>query len=57
MIRLEMFTKMAGWFQDLLPGVFVYLCMENELSWARSFGFFPPANAALKDLLDKRLRG
>jgi spore photoproduct lyase len=54
-IRLEMFTKMTGWLRDMLPGVFVYFCMENELSWTRSFGFFPPSNAALKELLDKRL--
>ena len=56
-IRIEMFTKMAGWFQDLLPGVFVYFCMENELSWNKSFGYFPASNAALKSLLDQRLRG
>ncbi len=55
-IRLEMFKKMAGWFQDLLPGVFVYFCMENELSWNKSFGYFPASNAALKSLLDQRLR-
>jgi spore photoproduct lyase len=54
-IRLEMFKKMAGWFKDLLPGVFVYFCMENELSWNTSFGCFPASNAALKSLLDKRL--
>ena len=55
-IRLEMFTKMAGWFKALLPGVFVYFCMENELSWNKSFGYFPASNAALKSLLDRRLR-
>jgi len=55
-IRLEMFKKMAGWFQDLLPGVFAYFCMENELSWNRSFGYFPPTNAALKELLDRRVK-
>jgi spore photoproduct lyase len=54
-LRLEMFTKMAGWLTDLLPGVFVYFCMENELSWKTSFGFFPASNAALKELLDRRL--
>ncbi len=55
-IRLEMFKKMAGWFKALLPGVFVYFCMENELSWNTSFGSFPTSNAALKDLLDQQLR-
>ena len=55
-IRLEMFKKMASWFKDLLPGVFVYFCMENERSWNTSFGSFPASNAALKSLLDKRLR-
>ena len=54
-IRLEMFRKMACWFHDLLPGVFVYFCMENSRSWNESFGYFPPTNAALKELLDRRI--
>ena len=53
---LEMFKKMALWFQDLLPGVFVYFCMENSRSWNESFGYYPPTNAALKELLDRRIR-
>ena len=54
-IRLEMYAKMAGWFKDLLPGVFVYFCMENSRSWNASFGYFPPTDAALKQLLDQRI--
>ena len=54
-IRLEMYAKMTGWLKELLPGVLVYFCMENSRSWHSSFGYFPPANAALKELLDRRI--
>ncbi len=54
-IRLEMYRKMTRWFKDLMPGVFVYFCMENSRSWQASFGYFPPTNTALKELLDRRI--
>lgn len=54
-IRLDLYRDMARWFAELLPGVFVYFCMENQCSWQAAFGYFPPANAALKQLLDRRI--
>jgi spore photoproduct lyase len=54
-IRLEMFKAMTAWIKELLPGAFVYFCMENARSWNSSFGYFPDGNAALKELLDRRI--
>lgn len=55
-IRLEMFKKMYGWIQDYSKDVCVYLCMESEEVWQKSFGWSPGSSAKLKKLLDDQVR-
>ena len=40
-IREEIYRKMKSWIHAEAPAVFVYLCMESRLVWARSFGKAP----------------
>lgn len=56
-IRIDMFSKMYQWIRAYSQDVFVYLCMENDEIWKRSFGWSPRSSAGLKKLLDARVRG
>ncbi len=55
-IRVEMFKKMGEWIRSYSPEVFVYLCMESQPVWRKSFGWSPQSSAELKRLLDDRVR-
>lgn len=54
-IRLEMFSKMYQWIKSYSEGIFVYLCMEHDEVWRKSFGWSPGSSAKLKRLLDERV--
>ncbi len=55
-IRIEMFSRMYQWIRAYSPDVLVYLCMESDEVWKRSFGWSPKSSAGLKKLLDARVR-
>lgn len=48
--RIELYRDMIGKIRSLAPGVPVYLCMETEEVWKRSFGEGPDANAVTAEL-------
>ena len=56
-IRIEMYTRIAEWIRNYAPGVFIYLCMENEEVWQKSLGFAPLSNQDLMRELDNQCRG
>ena len=55
-IRIEMFRKMNEWIHDFDPSVFVYLCMESDEVWQKSFGWSPKKISTLSKMLDDRVR-
>ena len=55
-IRVEMFKKMYQWIKSYSQDVLVYLCMENDEVWRKSFGWSPGSSAALKRMLDERVK-
>ena len=55
-IRIEMFSKMVQWIRSYSHDVFVYLCMESEEIWKKSFGWSPKNSGELKRMLDERVR-
>ncbi len=55
-IRIEMFEHMVRWIRQVSGDVFVYLCMESDEVWRRSFGWSPGSSARLKRMLDDRVR-
>jgi spore photoproduct lyase len=55
-IRIEMFQKMYHWIKSYSPDVLVYLCMESDEVWRKSFGWSPGNSAALKKLLDRQVK-
>ena len=55
-LRIEMYSKMVRWLKEANPEVFIYMCMEREDVWDQVFGFHPPGNRALKQMLDDRCR-
>lgn len=54
-IRINMFKHIYSVIKSHAPDVFVYLCMEREEIWQKSFGWSPRNSAELKTLLDKRV--
>ncbi len=54
-VRVQMFRKMYEWIKHYSKDVFVYLCMESDDVWKRSFGWSPGNSATLKRLLDERV--
>ena len=54
-LRIEMFNKMYQWIRGYAPDVPVYLCMESDEVWRKSFGWSPGSSASLKKILDQRV--
>jgi spore photoproduct lyase len=54
-VRVEMFSSMYEWIRHYSKEVFIYLCMESDDVWKRSFGWSPGNSATLKRLLDSRV--
>ncbi|HNW58854.1 MAG TPA: DNA photolyase [bacterium] len=55
--RIEMFAKMYRWIKAHGEETPVYLCMESDEIWRKSFGWSPGNSAGLKKLLDRRVGG
>jgi spore photoproduct lyase len=53
-LRIALYRKMVNWIKDLAPGVFVYLCMEDEAVWQAACGFRPSEYGGLPRMLDER---
>jgi spore photoproduct lyase len=51
-LRIALYRKMAAWFRELAPGVTVYLCMEDDEIWRKTFGFIPEDRGGLPRMLD-----
>jgi spore photoproduct lyase len=52
-LRIALFKKMVSWFRELAPNVLVYLCMEDDEVWRKSFGFIPEERGGLSKMLDE----
>ena len=55
-LRIELFARMAHWLRQYAPDICIYLCMESPMVWKQSLGFAPASNAALKKMLDDRVK-
>jgi len=55
-LRIEMFSRMYQWIKAHGYDAGVYLCMESDEVWQRSFGWSPGSSAGLKKILDERVR-
>jgi DNA repair photolyase len=53
-IRIEMYTKMAGWIKGYNPKTFIYLCMESNEVWKKSLGFTPSSHQDLKKRINNQ---
>ena len=53
--RIIMFKKMYEWIRNYSEQVFVYLCMESDEVWRKSFGWSPGKSSELARLLDERV--
>ena len=56
-IREEMYRKMISWIREEAPQVAVYLCMESDPVWKRSFDVSECAASRLSRLLDDAAAG
>lgn len=54
-IRIEMFRALYQYIRHHSSTVFVYLCMESDEIWKKSFGWSPGNSATLKKMLDQRV--
>ena len=54
-IRVEMFSKMHEWIRSYSKDVCVYLCMESQEIWQKSFGWSPRNSGELRRLLDEQV--
>lgn len=55
-LRINIYKKMVQWIRDRHPDVTVYLCMEDDQVWSRSFGFTPAEKGGLPTMLDHSAR-
>lgn len=55
-LRIDLFRKMVSWFRELAPNLLVYLCMEDDEVWRKSFGFVPEEKGGLSQMLDEAAR-
>jgi spore photoproduct lyase len=52
-LRTELYRKMAAWIADHAPGLLVYLCMEDDEVWEKTYGFLPFQRGGLPRMLDE----
>jgi spore photoproduct lyase len=53
--RIAIYKKIYQWITAHNQNVFIYLCMESEEVWQKSFGFIPHRFGSLKQALDKQV--
>jgi len=52
-LRIDLYRKMVSWIRETAPDVPVYLCMEDDEIWQKSFGFVPSDRGGLPKMLDE----
>ena len=52
-LRIRLYRSMVQWLRVHAPQVTVYLCMEDETVWRKSFGFIPRSKGGLPAMLDE----
>ena len=52
-IRIGLYRKIVSWIREAAPDVMVYLCMEDDEVWEKSFGFIPSERGGLSHMLDE----
>jgi spore photoproduct lyase len=55
-LRIDLYRKVAECIHDHAPNTAVYLCMEDDQVWSRSFGFTPDTKGGLATMLDRSAR-
>ncbi|MBN1755256.1 DNA photolyase [bacterium] len=53
-IRVELFGKMYRWLKGVDKNLCLYLCMESDRVWMKSFGWSPGYTGNLANILDER---
>jgi len=51
-LRIDLYRKIVSWIREAAPEVLVYLCMEDDEVWEKSFGFIPSDRGGLSRMLD-----
>jgi len=52
-LRIELYSRIAGWIRELAPDVMLYFCMEDKEVWEKALGFVPEDRGGLSTMLDK----
>jgi spore photoproduct lyase len=52
-LRVRLYRNVVEWIRAHAPQVLIYLCMESDDVWKRSFGFSPAERGGLARMLDK----
>ncbi len=52
-LRIRLYQAMVRRIRELAPDVTVYLCMEDDDVWQKSFGFVPSERDGLPEMLDQ----
>jgi spore photoproduct lyase len=55
-LRIQLYRHMVESIRSLAPEVLVYLCMEDEEVWQKSFGYTPSSRGGLSEMLDAGAR-
>lgn len=51
-LRIQLYRSMVESIRRLAPDVLIYLCMEDEEVWQKSFGYTPEERGGLSKMLD-----
>lgn len=51
-LRINLYRKMVSCIREHAPNVLIYLCMEDDEVWKKSFGFVPSDFGGLPSMLD-----
>ena len=54
-LRIHIYSHMVQWIKSYNPNIFIYLCMESNEVWKRSFGYTPRHFGSLSRGLDKQV--
>ena len=52
-LRIALYRRVIKCIRDIAPDVTVYLCMEDDEVWKKSFGFLPLERGGLEKMLDR----
>lgn len=55
-MRIQLYRRLVDHIREIAPEVTVYLCMEDDQVWLKSFGFLPKDKDGLPAMLDHSAR-